>query len=88
MTTSEGNRNGGSAAPAVAGALVRLNAHLLGAVVALVLGVSLFVATVVLLLQGGPQTGQMLSLLAHFFPGYGMSFGVDVVGAVCAALSG
>ncbi|MCA9511627.1 MAG: hypothetical protein KC560_13040 [Myxococcales bacterium] len=78
----------GSSAPAVAGALVRLNAHVLGAVLALVLGASLFVATLVLLVQGGPQTGQMLSLLAYFFPGYGMSFGGAIVGGLWGALAG
>lgn len=77
-----------SGEPAVAGALVRLNAHVLGAVLALVFGLSLFLATLVLLVQGGPATGQMLSLLAHFFPGYGMSFGGALVGGLWATLLG
>lgn len=75
-------------ADAVAAALVRLNAHVLGGVLALLAGSGLFLATLVLHWQGGPMTGQMLGLLAHFFPGYAVSFWGAVVGALWAACSG
>jgi len=71
----------------VAAALVRLNAHVLGGVLALIAGAGLFAATLVLLAQGGPATGQMLVLLAHFFPGYAISFGGAVIGGLWAALT-
>jgi hypothetical protein len=73
---------------AVAAALVRLNAHVLGGVLALLAGAGLFLATLLLAWRGGPMTGQMLRLLAHFFPGYAVSFGGAVVGALWAAGAG
>ena len=73
---------------AVAAALVRLNAHVLGGVLALLAGPGLFVATLVLLWQGGPSTGQMLGLLAHFLPGYSVSFAGAAIGGLWASLAG
>lgn len=73
---------------AVAAALVRLNAHVLGGVLALLFGAGLFLATIVLHWQGGPMTGQMLGLLAHFYPGYAVSFGGAVVGALWGGCTG
>lgn len=64
----------------VTAALVRLNAHVLGGVVGVLSGAAIFFATLILVLQGGENPGQMLVLLAHFFPGYGMSFGGAVAG--------
>jgi hypothetical protein len=72
----------------VAAALVRLNAHVLGGVVALLAGAGLFIATIALLIQGGDNTGQMLVLLAYFFPGYGISFGGAIAGGLWATLVG
>jgi len=72
----------------VAAALVRLNAHVLGVVLALLAGTALFLATLALHLQGGPMTGQMLGLLAHFFPGYAVTFGGALAGGFWAGLTG
>jgi ascorbate-specific PTS system EIIC-type component UlaA len=72
----------------VARALVRLNAHVLGVVLGLLAGSALLVATLVLVVQGGPQTGQMLGLLAHFFPGYAVSVGGAFVGGAWGAVVG
>lgn len=73
---------------AVATALVRLNAHVFGGVMALLAGPGLFVVTLVLQWQGGPSTGQMLELLAHFFPGYSVSFAGAAIGGLWASLAG
>jgi len=81
-------RKSSSGFSAVAAALVRLNAHVLGAVFGLLGGVGLFAATLVLELQGGRLTGQMLGLLAHFFPGYSVSLSGAVVGGLWASLAG
>lgn len=72
----------------IAAALVRLNAHVLGGVIGLLSGLGLILATLVLIFQGGESTGQMLVLLAHFFPGYGMSFGGAIAGGLWATLVG
>ena len=70
----------------VATALVRLNAHMLGGVLALLFGGGLCVITWLLLWQGGAHTGQMLSLLAHLLPGFAVSPVGAIVGGVGAAV--
>ena len=73
---------------AMAAALIRLNAHMLGGVLAVVCGVGLFLATWALLWQGGPRTGQMLSLLGHLLPGFSVSPAGAVLGGLGAAVAG
>ena len=73
---------------AVAAALIRLNAHMLGGVLAVLCGVGLCLATWVLLWQGGPRTGQMLGLLGHLLPGFSISPGGAVAGGLGAAVLG
>lgn len=69
-------------------ALVRLNAHVLGATLAVLAAVGLFVATLALLLQGGDVTGPLLGQLAYLMPGYSVSVGGACIGALWAALFG
>jgi hypothetical protein len=73
---------------AFARALVRFNSRVLGATVALLAGSGLFVATLVLVVQGGPVTGPLLARLAYLLPGYSVSPGGALVGALWAALGG
>lgn len=68
-------------------ALVRFNAHVLGITTAAIATVGLFVATLVLVAQGGENPGPMLGLLRHFFPGYSVSVGGAFVGALWAAVA-
>lgn len=69
-------------------AVVRLNEKLLGAVLGMMLGSGLFLATNFLVLKGGPNVGQHLGLLAQFFPGYSVTFVGSLVGFCYAFVAG
>ncbi len=60
--------------------LLRLNARAWGIAVGLVFGTGLFVATVFLIVQGGPNIGAHLSLLGKLLPGYRVSVGGAFIG--------
>ena len=87
MSTRQGERIGRSE-DGMARALVRLNAHLLGLAIGLLCAAALFLATLVLIFQGGSNTGQMLLLLHYFFPGYAISLGGAFIGALWAGITG
>ena len=67
-------------------ALVRFNSHVLALAAALFGGLAVAVATLVLLVQGGDDVGTMLATLGVFFPGYRVSVGGALVGALWAGL--
>jgi hypothetical protein len=50
--------------------LLRLNATVHGVVLGLLLGTAVFLATIWLVIKGGPVVGPNLSLLNQFFIGY------------------
>lgn len=54
--------------------LLRLNARAWGISAGLLLGGGLFLATVFLVIRGGPNLGQHLALLRVFFPGYSVTW--------------
>lgn len=58
----------------VQASLMRLNARAWGISTGMLLGGALFVATVFLVVRGGPNVGQHLSLLRVFFPGYSVTW--------------
>jgi hypothetical protein len=60
--------------------VVRLNAKLLGTVLGILVGGALFLATVILVIKGGPNVGLHLGLLAQFFPGYTVTYLGSLVG--------
>ncbi len=64
----------------LAKAVVKLNAKLLGIVFGMLLGIGMFLATNFLVLKGGENVGQHLSLLSQFFPGYSVTFLGSLVG--------
>jgi len=68
--------------------LLRLNGRAWGIACGLLFGVGLFVATNFLLIVGGKNVGQHLSLLSVYFPGYAVSFLGSVVGFVYAFVVG
>lgn len=72
--------------------LVKMNMAIMGAIGALLSGVSLWLATAVLLWRGGDDVGKHLSLLAIFLPGYSVSWAGAWIGffwgSVVGALSG
>ena len=52
------------------------------------LGMSLLIATNVLVIKGGPDVGQHLGLLRVYFPGYSVTFLGSLVGFVYAFVVG
>ena len=64
----------------LAKAVVKLNAKLLGIVFGMLLGIGMFLVTNFLVLKGGENVGQHLSLLSQFFPGYSVTFLGSLVG--------
>ncbi len=68
--------------------LLALNARAWGIAFGLVLGVGLFLATIFLVIKGGPNVGQHLRLLAAFFPGYSVSLAGSLLGFVYAFVIG
>ncbi len=66
----------------VEAALLRLNARAWGITVGLLFGGGLFLATLILVLKGGPTVGQHLGLLASYFPGYRVSVLGSFIGFV------
>ncbi len=62
--------------------LLSLNARAWGIAFGLVLGGGLFLATLFLVVKGGPTPGQHLQLLGAFFPGYRVTFLGSLVGFV------
>lgn len=73
-------------------AVVRLNGHILGFVLATVGALVIFFATNWLVIKGGDVVGPHLSLLGQFFYGYSVTFTGSLIGAaygfVCGYLSG
>jgi hypothetical protein len=72
----------------VGAAIVRLRAHVMAVVFGWVGGCGLFVATAWLLVRGGPQMGQHLSLLRNYFPGYSVTWPGALLGFLYGALIG
>ena len=54
-------------------AVARINTVMSGLVLGLLLGAGLFIATMALVLQGGPNPGPHLGLLSQYFPGYAVT---------------
>ncbi len=69
-------------------AILRLNARAWGIALGLLLGGGLFVATIVLVIKGGPDVGRHLSLLSVFFPGYRVTVLGSLIGFVYAFVLG
>ena len=64
----------------LAKAVVVLNAKLMGIVLGTLIGGGLFLATIFLVIKGGPEVGQHLSLLSQFFPGYTVTYMGSLIG--------
>jgi hypothetical protein len=68
--------------------LARLDPIALGFALALVFGLILFLATVVLVLRGGYPIGQNLSLVGQYFVGYSVTWAGAIIGFLYAACFG
>lgn len=69
-------------------AVTKLHAGILASVSGMIGGLALFVMTVILVLQDGPQVGHHLQLLSHYFIGYSVTWGGSVVGLLYGAMTG
>jgi hypothetical protein len=68
--------------------LARLNATILGIVLGLVFGLGLLIATLWLVVKGGPVVGPNLALLGEFFIGYSVTPLGSLVGFFYGFLTG
>lgn len=68
--------------------LARLNARAWGIALGLLLGGGLFLATMILVMRGGPNVGQHLSLLRAYFPGYSVTIQGSFIGFVYGFVMG
>ena len=83
MATDESSATGPSPSEVeLREAILRLNARAWGIAVGLLCGVGLFLATNVLVLRGGPNVGEHLSLLGQYFPGYSVTFVGSIIGFI------
>lgn len=69
-------------------AFARLDAVALGSALAIVFGVTLFLATLVLLIKGGESVGPTLSLLGNYFIGYSVTWTGAITGFIWASACG
>lgn len=69
-------------------ALARASAQGWGVAIGSLCGFGLFIATIWLVVKGGPNPGPHLSLLSIYFPGYSVSYLGSVIGFVYAFVGG
>jgi hypothetical protein len=72
----------------VQASLMRLNARAWGISTGLLLGGGLFLATIFLVIRGGPNVGQHLAMISVFFPGYSVTWLGAFVGFIYAFVLG
>jgi hypothetical protein len=68
--------------------VLKLNAQAWGVSFGMLLGLGLFIATIVLVVRGGPDVGQHLSLLSVYLPGYRVTWAGAFLGFVYAFVIG
>ena len=68
--------------------LLRMDATIHGIVFGIMTGLGIFVATVWLVLKGGPVVGPNLALLGHFFIGYDVTWLGSLIGFAYGFLTG
>jgi len=69
-------------------AVVQLNATATGIILGILFGLGLFVATLWLVIKGGPNPGPHLSLLSQYFPGYSVTLVGSFIGFAYAFAAG
>ena len=68
--------------------VARANEQGWGITFGLLAGVGLFLATAILLIRGGENVGQHLSLIGIYFPGFSVTWGGAFIGFVYAFVVG
>ena len=74
--------------PELERAIAKLNGRAWGFASGLLCGTGLMVATLFLVIKGGPTPGQHLSLLSIYFPGYAVTIFGALIGFVYAFVAG
>ncbi len=69
-------------------AVARIKAGIMAVIMGLLCGSGVFVATAWLLIKGGPNVGEHLNLLGHYFIGYDVSWPGAFIGLFYGTLSG
>ena len=69
-------------------ATLRLSAQAWGVSFGFLCGLALFIATIVLVIRGGPNVGQHLSLLSIYMPGYRVTVAGAFLGFIYAFVFG
>jgi len=72
----------------VSKAVARLKAGILALLFGSIAGGGLFVMTLWLVLQSGPNTGKHLKLLGHYFIGYSVTWPGAFIGLIWGCLAG
>lgn len=70
------------------GTVMRAQEQGWGIAIGLLFGLGLFLATVTLVIRGGPNPGPHLSLLGIYFPGYSVTWIGSIIGFVYAFVLG
>ena len=73
---------------AVLSRIMRLNATVHGLVFGFAFGLLIFIATIWLVIKGGPVVGPTLSLLGQFFIGYQVTWLGSIIGFLYGFVSG
>ncbi len=85
---SQSTRDTEQALLLVARSVARLRTAIVALVGGMVCGTGLFVATLWLVIKGGPTVGPTLGLLRVYYPGYSVTWGGSIVGFFYGALTG
>jgi protoporphyrinogen oxidase len=70
------------------GAMKSLDRLAFGTGLGAVAGLALFLMTITLVIQAGPETGKTLGLLRHYLPGFEVTFAGSMIGLVYGFLGG
>jgi hypothetical protein len=68
--------------------LLRLNTTIAGLISGVLIGVGIFLATIILILKGGDPVGPHLALLGQFFIGYQVTFLGSFIGLAYGFITG
>lgn len=68
--------------------VIRVSRNVLGLTLGMLFGAGLFLATVILVIKGGPHPGANLQLLNQFFPGYRVTLAGSFLGLMYGFLTG
>lgn len=68
--------------------VIRASRNVLGLTLGMLFGAGIFLATLILVIKGGPHPGANLQLLNQFFPGYRVTLAGSFLGLIYGFLTG